>query len=66
MREATWDLMRQKQEQRKQYELIWAKEAPLKISFFLWRVWNRRIATDDNLKKIKIPMYVDVSMVRTR
>lgn len=33
---------------------VWIKGLPLKISFFLWRVWKRRIATDDNLKRMKI------------
>lgn len=27
---------------------------PLKIAFFLWRMWKGRIATDDNLKRMKI------------
>lgn len=46
--------MRQKQEQRKDYDLIWAKGILIKISFFLWRVWKKRIVTDDNLKKMNI------------
>ncbi|KAG5599477.1 hypothetical protein H5410_030847 [Solanum commersonii] len=26
----------------------------LKINFIMWRVWRRRIAIDDNLKRMKI------------
>lgn len=33
---------------------IWTKGIPWKISFFLWRVLVRRIATDDNLKWMNI------------
>ncbi|XP_049396567.1 uncharacterized protein LOC125860610 [Solanum stenotomum] len=35
---------------------MWIKGMPIKISFFLWRVWRRKIATDDNLMKMKIPV----------
>ncbi|WMV18188.1 hypothetical protein MTR67_011573 [Solanum verrucosum] len=35
---------------------MWIKGMPIKISFFLWRVWRRKIAIDDNLKKMKIPV----------
>ncbi|XP_049356312.1 uncharacterized protein LOC125820932 [Solanum verrucosum] len=51
---SAWNLMRNKHEMRKEYELIWKKELPFKFSFFMWRVWKRRIVTDDNLKKMKI------------
>lgn len=49
-----WDMMRRKQEPRRDFELIWHKGLPFKLNFFIWRVWKRRIATDDNLKKMKI------------
>ncbi|KAK6789632.1 hypothetical protein RDI58_013432 [Solanum bulbocastanum] len=51
---SAWNLTRNKHEIRKDYELIWKKELPFKFSLFMWRVWKRRIATDDNLKKMKI------------
>ncbi|KAH0713632.1 hypothetical protein KY289_009591 [Solanum tuberosum] len=51
---SAWELMRAKHDQRKDYELIWNKGLPFKINFFLWRVWKRGIATDDNLKRMKI------------
>ncbi|KAK4721618.1 hypothetical protein R3W88_011851 [Solanum pinnatisectum] len=33
---------------------IWIKGLPFKIDFFHWRVWKRRIATDDNLKRMRL------------
>ncbi|XP_049370570.1 uncharacterized protein LOC125835476 [Solanum verrucosum] len=51
---SAWQIMRNKHENRRDYELIWNKRLPFKINFFLWRVWKRRIATDDNLKKMRI------------
>ncbi|KAH0651617.1 hypothetical protein KY285_031747 [Solanum tuberosum] len=33
---------------------MWVKGLPFKIGFFLWRVWRGRIATDDNLKRMRI------------
>lgn len=44
----------QKKEKREEYKMLWAKRLPFKINFFLWRAWKRRIATDDNLKRMKI------------
>ncbi|KAH0776287.1 hypothetical protein KY290_007698 [Solanum tuberosum] len=35
---------------------MWIRGMPIKISFFLWRVWRGEIVTDDNLKKMKIPI----------
>ncbi|KAK4727570.1 hypothetical protein R3W88_032487 [Solanum pinnatisectum] len=51
---SAWQIMRNKQETRRDCELLWNKELPFKINFFLWKVWKRRIATDDNLKKMRI------------
>lgn len=30
---------------------MWIKGLPFKISFFLWRLWRRKIATDDMWKR---------------
>ncbi|XP_019256289.1 PREDICTED: uncharacterized protein LOC109234676 [Nicotiana attenuata] len=30
-----------------EFKLIWIKGLPFKISFFLWRLWRKKIATDD-------------------
>lgn len=27
---------------------------PFKMNFFIWRVWKKRIATDDNLKQMRM------------
>ncbi|XP_049389010.1 uncharacterized protein LOC125853369 [Solanum stenotomum] len=51
---SAWELMRHKQERRADYQLIWTKDVPFKMNIFLWRLWKRRIATDDNLKRMKI------------
>ncbi|KAH0776581.1 hypothetical protein KY290_007992 [Solanum tuberosum] len=51
---SAWDLMRSKHEQKRDYDLIWNRGLPFKINFFLWRVWKRRISTDDNLERMKI------------
>lgn len=46
------------------------KALPTKINVFLWRLWNRRIPTDDNLRKIKFHLvcrckYCEVKKVET-
>ncbi|KAH0663944.1 hypothetical protein KY285_028886 [Solanum tuberosum] len=51
---SAWELMKHKQERRADYQLIWTKEVPFKMIFFLWRLWKRRIATDDNLKSMQM------------
>lgn len=32
----------------------WVKGLPFKIGFFLWRIWRGIIATDDNLKRMRL------------
>lgn len=27
---------------------------PFKVAFFLWRVWKRTVATDDNIQRMRI------------
>ncbi|XP_059295527.1 uncharacterized protein LOC132048858 [Lycium ferocissimum] len=51
-----WEAVRQKQEARSVYKFIWLKGMPIKISFFLWRLWKGRISTDDNLKRMHISL----------
>ncbi|KAH0724746.1 hypothetical protein KY284_000611 [Solanum tuberosum] len=51
---STWEIVRSKHEPRRDFEVLWNKGLPFKINFFLWRVWKRKIATDDNLKKMRI------------
>lgn len=33
---------------------IWIKDIPFKISFFQWRVWRKKVASNDNLKRMRI------------
>ncbi|XP_059306377.1 uncharacterized protein LOC132057790 [Lycium ferocissimum] len=51
---SAWEEIRLKQDSLKAYRYIWLKGLLIKISFFLWRVWKRCIATDDNLKRMHI------------
>lgn len=48
--------LRSKRDEKEEYKQIWEKGLPFKMNFFMWRAWKRRIATDDNLKRMK--MYV--------
>ncbi|KAH0730385.1 hypothetical protein KY290_001417 [Solanum tuberosum] len=51
---SAWELMRKKKAKEEKYTFIWRKELPFKINFFLWRAWKGRIATDDNLRRMRI------------
>ncbi|KAH0734680.1 hypothetical protein KY285_010387 [Solanum tuberosum] len=51
---SAWEIVRSKQEPRRDFEVLWNKGLSFKINFFLWRVWKRKVATDDNLKKMRI------------
>lgn len=51
---SAYQILRKRKKEVDWLKNIWAKGLPFKISFFLWRVWKKRIATDDNLKKMRI------------
>ncbi|XP_060182254.1 uncharacterized protein LOC132611915 [Lycium barbarum] len=51
---SAWEETRLKQDSLEAYRYIWLKGLPIKISFFLWRVWKRCITTDDKLKRMHI------------
>lgn len=51
---STWSIIIQGEKNPRGYELLREKGIPFKINFFIWRVWLRRIATNDNLGRIKI------------
>uniref|UniRef100_M1BXK5 RNase H family protein n=1 Tax=Solanum tuberosum TaxID=4113 RepID=M1BXK5_SOLTU len=53
---SAFQLLRRRREEQDWMNNIWIKGLPFKISFFLWRVWRKRIPTDDVLKKMKINM----------
>lgn len=33
---------------------IWIRNLPFKISFMVWRLWKRRLPSDDNLQRFHI------------
>ncbi|KAH0655771.1 hypothetical protein KY285_030653 [Solanum tuberosum] len=51
---SSFKIMRKKEEEMEWLSNIWVKGLPFKISFFHWRVWKRRISTNDNLKRMKL------------
>ncbi|KAK6788076.1 hypothetical protein RDI58_016601 [Solanum bulbocastanum] len=51
---SAYHLVRHKREQIEYCRNIWIKTLPFKISFFLWRVWKKRIAIDDNLRRMRM------------
>ena len=53
---STFQVFRRKREEQKWMSYIWIMGLPFKISFFLWRVWRKRIPTDDVRKKMKVKM----------
>lgn len=63
------DIIRYKNEQRRDYEFIWHKGLHFKYNFFLWMVWMRRIHTDNNLKRMRIQLvsrcwYCEARMIK--
>lgn len=46
--------VRRKKEEMNWEKSIWLRGMPFKICFFQWRIWKRRVATDDILKRMKI------------
>ncbi|XP_015158226.1 uncharacterized protein [Solanum tuberosum] len=51
---SAYHLLRNKRDIIDWMSCIWIKGLPLKFSFFLWRVWKKRIATDDNLRRMRM------------
>ncbi|XP_059315804.1 uncharacterized protein LOC132066519 [Lycium ferocissimum] len=51
---SAWNLMRQQEQESLNYQRIWSKGVPFKISFFLWRMWKAKIPVDDVLKRMNI------------
>ncbi|KAK6787626.1 hypothetical protein RDI58_016151 [Solanum bulbocastanum] len=33
---------------------MWCKDIHFEINFLVWRIWKGRIATEDNLKRMKV------------
>ncbi|XP_075095162.1 uncharacterized protein LOC142173464 [Nicotiana tabacum] len=48
---SAWKILRHRADPNKEFKLIWIKGLPFKISFFLWRLWRQKIATDDTWRR---------------
>ncbi|XP_075109238.1 uncharacterized protein LOC142181027 [Nicotiana tabacum] len=44
---SAWKILRHRADPNQEFKLKWIKGLPFKISFFLWRLWRKKIATDD-------------------
>ncbi|XP_070042850.1 uncharacterized protein [Nicotiana tomentosiformis] len=44
---SAWHILRHRADPNQEFKLMWIKGLPFKISFFLWRMWRQKIATDD-------------------
>ncbi|XP_075091458.1 uncharacterized protein LOC142171670 [Nicotiana tabacum] len=44
---SAWQILRHRADPNQEFKLMWIKGLPFKISFFLWRLWRQKIATDD-------------------
>ncbi|XP_059294413.1 exopolygalacturonase-like [Lycium ferocissimum] len=51
---SAWEFLRHRESKQTNYGFMWEKELPIKISFFMWRVWKGIITTDDILKRMMI------------
>ncbi|XP_070035343.1 uncharacterized protein [Nicotiana tomentosiformis] len=44
---SAWSIMRHRAEYKLEHKQMWTKGLPFKMSFFLWRMWRHKLATDD-------------------
>ncbi|XP_070031692.1 uncharacterized protein [Nicotiana tomentosiformis] len=44
---SAWQIIRHRADPNQEFKLMWIKGFPFKISFFLWRLWRKKITTDD-------------------
>ncbi|XP_060200489.1 uncharacterized protein LOC132628743 [Lycium barbarum] len=51
---SAWEFLRHRESKQISYKFMWEKGLPIKISFFMWRVWKGRISTNDILKRMMI------------
>ncbi|KAH0761374.1 hypothetical protein KY290_017447 [Solanum tuberosum] len=54
---SAWENLMRKKETRDVFKHIWNKGLPLKINFFIWRIWKGRVLTNDNLPKMRINLW---------
>ncbi|OIT30903.1 putative ribonuclease h protein, partial [Nicotiana attenuata] len=46
---SAWNILRQRKDRVPHMAMIWRKEIPFKISFFMWRLLNKKLPLDDNM-----------------
>lgn len=51
---SSWEICRQREETQGFFHKIWTVGLPYKISFFLWRVWKKKLLVDDVLASMMI------------
>ncbi|KAK6802403.1 hypothetical protein RDI58_000183 [Solanum bulbocastanum] len=51
---STFHILRRKKAEKDWSSYMWVKGLPYKIRFFLWRIWDKRITNDDNLKRMRV------------
>ncbi|XP_075092316.1 uncharacterized protein LOC142172566 [Nicotiana tabacum] len=51
---SAWEYTRRRDEPRKAYRMIWVKGLPIKIAFFMWKVWKAKLPLDDLLKRASV------------
>ncbi|XP_019256417.1 PREDICTED: uncharacterized protein LOC109234822 [Nicotiana attenuata] len=44
---SAWQILRHRADPNHEFKLMWIKGLPFKISFFLWRLWRKKMSTDD-------------------
>nr|XP_016479791.1 PREDICTED: uncharacterized protein LOC107801042 [Nicotiana tabacum] len=44
---SAWQILRHRDPTNPEYKLLWTKGLPLKISFFIWKLWRGKVPTDD-------------------
>lgn len=52
--QSTFEMMRHKREMEEWRNNMWCKGVSFKFSFLLWRSWKGRIATEDNLRRMRV------------
>ncbi|XP_070054442.1 uncharacterized protein [Nicotiana tomentosiformis] len=44
---SAWNILRYRDTIKPYFKLMWTKGLPFKISFFIWRLWQSKLSTDD-------------------
>lgn len=46
---SAWELLRQRDNILDNFQQLWIKGAPFKVSFFFWRLWKQRLSIGEVL-----------------